>query len=53
MWSVKEKPFAQTTLDQVAGCLKSQGTPKSIEDIEDAIRHRNLSGFKTIMMYMS
>ncbi|NJK57802.1 MAG: AbrB/MazE/SpoVT family DNA-binding domain-containing protein [Pleurocapsa sp. SU_5_0] len=33
-----KKPFAETTLDQVAGCLKYQGTPKSLEDMEDAIR---------------
>jgi AbrB family looped-hinge helix DNA binding protein len=33
-----KKPFPETTLDQVAGCLKYQGTPKSLEDIEDAIR---------------
>jgi AbrB family looped-hinge helix DNA binding protein len=35
-----KKPFPETTLDQVAGCLKYQGTPKSLEDIEDAIRQR-------------
>lgn len=33
-----KKPFPETTLDQVLGCLKYQGTPKSLEDIEDAIR---------------
>ncbi|MBW4534829.1 MAG: AbrB/MazE/SpoVT family DNA-binding domain-containing protein [Pleurocapsa minor HA4230-MV1] len=33
-----KKPFPETTLDEVAGCLKYQGTPKSLEDIEDAIR---------------
>jgi bifunctional DNA-binding transcriptional regulator/antitoxin component of YhaV-PrlF toxin-antitoxin module len=25
-------------IDLVAGCLKYQGTPKSLEDMEDAIR---------------
>lgn len=33
-----KKPFPETTLDLVAGCLKYQGTPKSLEDMEDAIR---------------
>jgi AbrB family looped-hinge helix DNA binding protein len=33
-----KKPFPETTLDQVVGCLKYQGTPKSLEDMEDAIR---------------
>jgi bifunctional DNA-binding transcriptional regulator/antitoxin component of YhaV-PrlF toxin-antitoxin module len=33
-----KKPFAETTLDDVAGCLKYQGIPKTIEDMEDAIR---------------
>ncbi|BAU63275.1 hypothetical protein STA3757_06350 [Stanieria sp. NIES-3757] len=33
-----KKPFPETTLDRVAGCLKYQGTPKSLEDMEDAIR---------------
>ena len=36
---LKPKPtFPKTTLDRVAGCLKYQGTPKSLEDMEDAIR---------------
>jgi AbrB family looped-hinge helix DNA binding protein len=35
-----KKPFPETTLDQVLGCLKYQGTPKSLEDIEDAIRRQ-------------
>ncbi len=30
--------FPETTLDRVAGCLKYQGTPKSLGDMEDAIR---------------
>jgi AbrB family looped-hinge helix DNA binding protein len=30
--------FQATTLDQVAGCLTNSGTPKSLEDLEDAIR---------------
>lgn len=33
-----KKPFPETTLDRVAGCLKYRGTPKSLEDMEDAIR---------------
>ena len=33
-----KQPFPETTLDRVAGCLKYQGTPKSFEDMEDAIR---------------
>lgn len=33
-----KKPFAKTTLDDVAGCLKYQGIPKTIEDMEEAIR---------------
>ena len=33
-----KKPFPEMTLDNVAGCLKSRATPKSLEDMEDAIR---------------
>ena len=33
-----KKPFAETKLEDVAGCLKYQGKPKSIDDLEDAIR---------------
>ncbi len=33
-----KKHFSETTLAQVAGCLKYQGKPKSLDDIEDAIR---------------
>jgi AbrB family looped-hinge helix DNA binding protein len=33
-----KKPFAETTLNEVAGCLKYQGTPKSLDDMDDAIR---------------
>jgi AbrB family looped-hinge helix DNA binding protein len=33
-----KKPFSETTLDNVAGCLKYQGTAKNFEDMEDAIR---------------
>jgi bifunctional DNA-binding transcriptional regulator/antitoxin component of YhaV-PrlF toxin-antitoxin module len=33
-----KKPVPQTTLDQVAGCLKYEGKPKSLEEMEDAIR---------------
>ena len=30
--------FPETTLNDVAGCLKYQGTPKTLEDMENAIR---------------
>ena len=33
-----KKPFPETTLAQVAGCLKYQGKPKSLEELDDAIR---------------
>jgi hypothetical protein len=33
-----KKPFPKTTLDEVAGCLQYRGIPKSLEDMEDAIR---------------
>jgi AbrB family looped-hinge helix DNA binding protein len=33
-----KKPFPETTLAQVAGCLKYQGTPKSLDEFENAIR---------------
>ncbi|MBH8574992.1 AbrB/MazE/SpoVT family DNA-binding domain-containing protein [Nostocaceae cyanobacterium CENA369] len=33
-----KKPFAETTLSHVAGCLKYQGSPKSLENMNDAIR---------------
>ncbi|HEY9799825.1 MAG TPA: AbrB/MazE/SpoVT family DNA-binding domain-containing protein [Leptolyngbyaceae cyanobacterium] len=33
-----KKPFAETTLNDVAGCLKYQGKTKSLEDMNDAIR---------------
>lgn len=33
-----KKPFPETTLDNVIGCLKYQEKPKSLEDMEDAIR---------------
>jgi AbrB family looped-hinge helix DNA binding protein len=34
-----KKSFAETTLDQVAGCLSPYtGEPKSLEDMEEAIR---------------
>jgi len=31
-------PFAETTLAQVAGCLQYRGNPKSLDEIEEAIR---------------
>ncbi|MGB3208736.1 MAG: AbrB/MazE/SpoVT family DNA-binding domain-containing protein [Crinalium sp.] len=33
-----KKTFPETTLDQVAGCLKYQGKPKTIQEMNDAIR---------------
>ena len=33
-----KKPFPETTLAQVAGCLKYQGNPKSLDELDDAIR---------------
>ncbi|MDZ8052192.1 MAG: AbrB/MazE/SpoVT family DNA-binding domain-containing protein [Aulosira sp. ZfuCHP01] len=32
-----KKPFAEKTLNDVAGCLKYQGSPKSLEYMNDAI----------------
>jgi AbrB family looped-hinge helix DNA binding protein len=31
-----KKVFPETTLNDVAGCLKYQGTPKTLEDMENA-----------------
>ena len=31
-------PFAQTTLNDVAGCLKYTGPAKSLQDMHDAIK---------------
>lgn len=31
------KHFAETTLDQVAGCLKSKGKPKTVAEMDFAI----------------
>jgi AbrB family looped-hinge helix DNA binding protein len=33
-----KKPFRETTLENVAGCLKYRGKPKSLDELEDAIR---------------
>ena len=33
-----KKPFPETTLDHVLGCLKYRGTPLSLEDMENAIQ---------------
>ncbi len=33
-----KKPFQETTLADVGGCLKYLGKPKSIQDLEEAIR---------------
>lgn len=32
-----KKPFPETELQNVAGCLKDQGKPKSLNEMEDAI----------------
>ena len=32
-----KKPFKETTLDQVAGCLKYEGKAKTIEEMDEAI----------------
>jgi bifunctional DNA-binding transcriptional regulator/antitoxin component of YhaV-PrlF toxin-antitoxin module len=33
-----KKPFQETSLEEVAGCLKYQGEPKSLDELDDAIR---------------
>ncbi len=33
-----KKPFDETSIDDVASCLKYAGQPKSIEDMDAAIR---------------
>ncbi len=33
-----KKPFAETSLEQVAGCLKYHGEPKTLEEFENAIQ---------------
>ncbi|AOY82536.1 MULTISPECIES: AbrB/MazE/SpoVT family DNA-binding domain-containing protein [Moorena] len=33
-----KNPFPETLLNEVAGCLKYDGTPKSLEDMDEAIR---------------
>ncbi|NJP18842.1 MAG: AbrB/MazE/SpoVT family DNA-binding domain-containing protein [Hydrococcus sp. CRU_1_1] len=40
-----KKTFPETTLDNVAGCLKYQGIPKSLEDMDNAI----LQGIEELM----
>ncbi|MCF6317892.1 MAG: AbrB/MazE/SpoVT family DNA-binding domain-containing protein [Proteobacteria bacterium] len=32
-----KKPFANTDIADVAGCLKYSGKPKSIQDMDDAV----------------
>jgi AbrB family looped-hinge helix DNA binding protein len=32
-----KKPFPETTLAEVAGCLNYRGTPKSLDELEAAI----------------
>ena len=33
-----KSPFPRTTVEEVAGCLKYSGPPKSLEQMEDAIK---------------
>ncbi|AFY62732.1 AbrB/MazE/SpoVT family DNA-binding domain-containing protein [Synechococcus sp. PCC 6312] len=33
-----KKPFPETSLAQVAGCLAYAGQPKTLDELEDAIR---------------
>ncbi|MEH1926129.1 MAG: AbrB/MazE/SpoVT family DNA-binding domain-containing protein [Nostoc sp.] len=33
-----KKPFPETKLDDVAGCLKYQGKPKTLENMDNTIR---------------
>lgn len=33
-----KKPFQETALAEVAGCLKYQGKPKSLDEMENAIQ---------------
>lgn len=33
-----KKPFQETSLAEVAGCLKFQGIPKSLNDLEAAVQ---------------
>ncbi|MFE4105790.1 AbrB/MazE/SpoVT family DNA-binding domain-containing protein [Almyronema epifaneia] len=33
-----KKPFQETSLAQVAGCLKYSGSAKSLDELDDAIR---------------
>jgi hypothetical protein len=33
-----KKAFSETKLEEVAGCLKYSGKPKSLDELEDAIR---------------
>lgn len=33
-----QKPFPQTCVDDVAGCLQYRGRPKTLEDMNDAVR---------------
>ncbi|MDY7015752.1 MAG: AbrB/MazE/SpoVT family DNA-binding domain-containing protein [Cyanobacteriota bacterium] len=32
-----KKPFDETTLGQVAGCLKYRGQPKTLDELESAV----------------
>lgn len=33
-----KNPFPETTIEEVAGCLPYEGEPKTIDEMEDAIR---------------
>jgi bifunctional DNA-binding transcriptional regulator/antitoxin component of YhaV-PrlF toxin-antitoxin module len=35
-----KKPFPETNLNNVAGCLQYRGVPKTLKDMDNAIRQR-------------
>ncbi len=41
-----QKPFSETTLEEVAGCLTYDGPAKSLQDFEDAIAEAIQSKWK-------
>ncbi len=34
-----KRPFATTTIDDVAGCLAYSGTPKTVKEMDTAVQH--------------
>ena len=40
-------PFAETTLDQITGCLPSHGRVKTIEEMDEAIRRGGEEDFRS------